>query len=291
MISVAVASCRDIRLLSELLDSVVPQCRRLGAELIVARTGSQRDSDSTAVVEASGCRIVWCPVDATIPHLRGAALAVASGDWVALTEDNCIVDPGWLDRLQARATAGVQVVGGSMANARPGRGIDCGAAFAEYGFFGPLRTPVNGSAPLVTGANVMYHKSIVAQVAGWAANGDWEDVIHGRLFHQGASFAVASDAIALQNLRYRLGDFCRDRYEHGRDYARVRARDASLASRLLFLFATPLLPALLAARIWGSAGRATPTQFVRALPWTLAFLAAWSAGEAVGYVTAGTGHE
>ncbi|MBA2293175.1 MAG: glycosyltransferase [Gemmatimonadales bacterium] len=291
MISVAIASCRSTQLLRETLDSVLPQASRAGAEVIVARSDEFRDVDLEDVLAAARCRIIWCPSDATIPHLRGAALAAASGDWVALTEDNCVAAPDWLDRLYRWSGTNVQVVGGSMANARPEHAIDAGAAYAEYGFFGPLRKLVDGSPPLVTGANVMYHQGILAQVAGSAANGDWEDVIHGRLFRQGASFAIAPDAMVLQNLQYRLGDFCRDRYEHGRDYARVRARSASLASRLLFLFATPLLPMLLAARIWRSAGRATPVQFAQALPWTITFLAAWSAGEAVGYLTPGMGHE
>lgn len=290
MISIAIASCRDIRLLRETLDTVLPQAVLAGAPVTVARPEHLREASSDAEFDALGCRVVWCDPDSSIPQLRGAALSASPGDWVALTEDNCVAAPNWLGRLHAGVRANVQVIGGSMGNARPRRAIDAGAAYAEYGFFGPDRAVSGGRAPLVTGANVMYHRSIVEQVTEWAMAGDWEDVIHGRLFQAHVPFAVLPDAMILQNLEYRLGDFCRDRYQHGRDYARVRARDASLGMRVRFVAATPVLPMVLASRIWRSAGRASPLQFVRALPWTVTFLSAWAAGEAVGYLTPGGEH-
>ncbi|MEO5824779.1 MAG: glycosyltransferase [Gemmatimonadales bacterium] len=290
MISIAIASCRDIRLLRETLDTVLPQALLAGARVTVARPNHLREASSDAEFDEWGCRVVWCAPDSSIPQLRGAALSASTGDWVALTEDNCVAAPGWLGHLRAGASSAVQVVGGSMGNARPGRAIDAGAAYAEYGFFGPDRAGGGGRAPLVTGATVMYHRSVVEQVSDWAVAGDWEDVIHGRLCQADVRFAVLPDAMMLQNLEYRLGDFCMDRYQHGRDYARVRARDASLGMRVRFIAATPVLPVVLAWRIWRSAGRATPAQFARALPWTVTFLSAWAAGEAVGYLTAGREH-
>lgn len=281
MISVVVASCRSRELLDETLAALLPQCRAVDAELIVARTVSSPEPALPA-----GCRLVQCPATATIPELRGAGLAAAKGDWVALTEDNCAASGNWLVEMSSGFVGPATIVGGSMANARPARAIDCGAALAEYGFFGADQPPAApGAAPLVTGANVAYHCSIVPEVAEWALAGDWEDVIHGRLAAQGATFRVMRRAIMGQNLRYRLTSFCVDRYQHGRDYARVRSATLPPGRRLLLAGATPLLPPLLTARIWRSSGRSSPTEFVRALPWTLAFLSAWAVGEAIGYLT------
>ncbi|MES2304436.1 MAG: hypothetical protein V4558_02975 [Gemmatimonadota bacterium] len=281
MISVVLASCRSSALLLESVAALLPQCRLLGAELVVARaTPIVPDPELPA-----GVRVVPCPADATIPGLRGAGLAAATGDWVALTEDNCIAASNWLVELSGGFPGEATVVGGTMGNARPARPIDGGAAFAEYGFFGPDQVePSAGSAPLITGANVAYHRSIVGKVALWALAGDWEDVIHGRLASEGAHFRVMRRAMVEQNLQYQLSAFCLDRYQHGRDYARVRSRGLTFPARLVRAAATPLLPPVLGARIWRSAGRAAPQSFVRALPYTLAFLAAWAAGEAVGYL-------
>lgn len=280
MISVVIASCREPRLLAESIAALLPQCRLLGAELVIARGGELDDPPFP-----DECRVVRCSAKATIPELRGAGLAEATGEWVALTEDNCVATADWLVELSAGFTGEATVVGGTMGNAHPTSPIDSGAAFAEYGFFGPDQGAVTpGAAPLVTGANVAYRRSVVAEVAAWALAGDWEDVIHGRLAAQGAVFRVMRRATVLQNLHYRLADFCVDRYQHGRDYARVRSRQLAPATRAVHAAATPLLPPLLASRVWRSAGRGAPRSFLRALPFTLAFLSAWAIGEAVGYL-------
>ena len=53
----------------------------------------------------------------------------------------------------------------------------------------------------------------------------------------------------------------------------------------------PVLPPVLAVRIFRSAGRDSPGAFLRALPATLAFLGAWTVGEMAGYVAGhGVGH-
>lgn len=264
--------------------ALLPQCRALGGELIVARADSRLGNQPDSPLPP-GCRLVRCPPTATIPEIRGAGLAAATGDWVALTEDNCVATPDWLARLQGGFDAETQVVGGTMGNARPQRAIDSGAAFAEYGFFGAFPVASRpGSIPLVTGANVAYHHNVVATVAAWALAGDWEDVIHHRLASRGVRLGVVRDAVVLQNLSYQFSAFCRDRYEHGRDYARVRSSGHTVLRRLVSAATTPLLPPVLAARIWRSAGRAAPASYLRALPWTLAFLTAWATGEAIGYL-------
>jgi len=128
---------------------------------------------------------------------------------------------------------------------------------------------------------------VLKDVATWASEGAWEDVVHGRLAAQGVLFRVVLDAIVLQQLQYSLGGFCRDRFEHGRNYAVVRGAGAGLSRRLLLAATTPLLPFVLGLRIWRSAGRCMKSDFFRALPFTLVFLGAWAMGEAVGYLRAG----
>lgn len=282
-LSVVVASCRSTRLAAETVGRLLPQCRQARAELILARSIPAGGPDDTGAFD--GCKVVQCPVGATLPEVRGAGIAVATGEWVALTEDNCIARPDWLERLGSVFGTGVDVVGGTMGNAQPGRAIDAAAFFAEYGFFGPTRpAPRLGRPLLITGANVAYRRSVAGEVAGWASAGHWEGVIHGRLAARGAQFAFVSDAVVEQNLHYRLGPFCRDRFQHAHDYARVRSGGLDRAGRLARVVTTPLLPPVLTWRVWWSAGRANPGGFLKALPFTLTFFAAWAAGEAVGYL-------
>jgi len=281
-LSVVVASLRTRDLAAQTVASLLPQCLARQAELVVAWRGSD-DRDSDPVF--AGCVVVPCPSEATLPMLRGAGLAAAKGDRVLLTEDNCVARPDWVERLAAGLDEGVDVAGGTMGNAHPDRSVDTAAYLAEYGFFGPLlRAPGGGASPFVTGANVAYSRAVVSQAAEWALEGAWEGTIHHRLLALGTRFALVPDAVVEQNLRYRFGEFCRDRFGHGRTYASGRRAEWGLGKRLVMACATPILPFLLTWRAWQHAGRSDPGGFLRALPLTLSFLGAWGMGEAAGYI-------
>lgn len=282
-ISVVLASCRHPELVRASVAGLLPQCRDAGAELIVARRTSTGDPDPQDLL--TGCRLVECPMTATIPQLRGAGLAAAAGDYVLLTEDNCIPGLDWVSRLRAGFGDGADVVGGTMDNAKKDRAVDRGAFFAEYGFFGRRRTtPGGGASPYLTGANVAYRRTVLAEAAAWALGGAWEGEIHHRLADRGARFALVHDAIVEQNLDARFAEFCRERFIHGRDYGLVRAAGWPLRRRVAMACATPLLPPLMTWRAWLHSGRADAGGFLSALPWTLTFFSAWATGEAVAYL-------
>lgn len=284
--SVVVASCRSRGMVEATIDSLRQQCARHGAELIVAR-GSPREMDEPEQPFAD-CVLIPCPEAASIPELRGAGLAAASGDWVALTEDNCVARPDWLDRLAEGFAPGVDVVGGTMGNAHPDRAVDAAAFFAEYGFFGTARRALGGGAsPFVSGANVAYGRSVLGEAATLAAQGEWEGVIHHRLASSGATFALASAATVEQNVHHSFQAFCLDRFRHGRAYGRIRGQAWGVGKRGIGAGASVLLPLLMTARAWRFSGSDQPMVFLRAMPYTLAFCAAWAAGEAAGYLNTG----
>ena len=285
--SVVVASFRGLDLLAQCLDSLRPQCQQLGIELIVAR--AHREAPDRLVGIATGCRVVPAPATADIPRLRGIGVAEARGEWVALTEDHCVADPGWLDALMAAVGSEDHVLGGSMGNAKSERATDWGAFFSEYGFFGAnRRISAEGATPLITGANVAYHRSVVSQVAAWALEGSWENEIHDRLHAEGHRFRLVPAARIRQNQSYQVASFCWDRFEHGREYAATRARRLPFWRRVALMAASPVLPLLQATRVARSVDAEGRRHFVRALPATLVFLSAWAVWEAVGYARGAT---
>lgn len=281
--SVVVASNRDKALLQACLGSLLGQCQRLGAELLVARAGAPAEVSALAKIYPS-VRFVTAAVDASIPQLRAIGMAQASGDVVALTEDHCIADENWVEALTQSANGDADVVGGGMENARRSRAVDWAAYFAEYGFFSPERPERTGATPLLTGANVAYKRHVIADVIGWAQDGEWENVAHTRLVARGSMLRFARTAAIYQNQTYSVTAFCRDRYEHGRDYARKRLIEDPGASRWFLLAASPLLPPLLTWRVARASAHSRWGTFLRALPATMLFLTAWSIGEAVGYL-------
>jgi hypothetical protein len=200
---------------------------------------------------------------------------------IALTEDHCVVGSDWLAEISRAFEQGTEVVGGAMDNAQRGRAVDWAAYFAEYGFFAE-NSGGQSLGPLLTAANVVYSHRVVDQVITWAKQGEWENIIHAQLLAQGHSLKFLKTATVYQNKNYRLCDFCRDRFVHGRDYARRRLADG--ANRRWFYFAGCfVLPMVLTVRVARTIGRHHRRPFFRALPITFVFLTAWALGEAVGY--------
>lgn len=288
-ISVVIASNRTRSLLDECLATVLPQCDGLEVEIVVARPAPLLDTDGRdprGEVD-SRVRYVAGPAGASIPVLRGLGLTAARGAVVALLEDHCVADAGWL-RALIKEPARASLVGGSMANARRERLLEWGAYFSEYGFFSPTRPERVNGIPLLTGANIAYAREVVPQVAAWASDGEWENVIHDRLAGAGHTLLFVPDAIVYQNTVYSFREFCADRYRHGLAYARKRLAEEPatrrLLSRGLLLTLTPALPILQAWRVGRAVWASEPGAFLRALPLALAFFSAWSVGEAVGYL-------
>ncbi len=286
-VSVVVASCRERELLETCLSSVLPQCRRVGAEVVVARP-EDRDDLATLREAHPDVRFEAAPRGSTVPQLRAMGMAAARGDIVALTEDHCVAEEGWLRSLVAAHGEGGEVVGGAMDNARRERTVDWAAFFAEYGFFGEGaemdRSGDEGDSPPLTGANVSYVRELIEGVADRARQGEWENVIHADLAASGRTMKFLESAAVSHNRSWGVWEFCVDRFQHGRDYARRRSADVGSSRRWLLLAGTPVLPALLALRIGQATARRHRGVFLRALPATLLFLTAWSVGEAVGYL-------
>lgn len=280
-ISVVVASFRERRLLKACLDSLADQCRERDAAIIVARASSPSDTAALRA-EYPGVQFVDAPPSSSIPALRAIGMAAAGGDIVALTEDHCIVSPDWIAQLVSACGRRSDVVGGSVGNAQCQRAVDWAAYFSEYGFF--AEGAVNSAAtPLLTGANVAYSRRVVGDVIELARRGEWENAVHARLSGAGSSLEFLKTAAVYQNHNYRVGEFCRDRYTHGYDYARRRLVDEAKGRRWLLLTGSVALPILLMLRIARAAAPSRMFTFLRALPVTLVFLSAWSLGEAVGY--------
>jgi len=228
-------------------------------------------------------RMVEAPSNTSVPELRGLGMAACSRPVVVLTEDHCVAGKDWLVGLLLQLGNTYDVVGGGMGNRQAKRAVDWAAFFAEYGFFSGTRPADSGDNPLLTGANVGYADSVSVRVGDWAREGVWENVVHDRLRQDGCRFEFVRDAWVYQNQQYRTAAFCRDRFEHGRDFARDRVGEGGTSRRWMWFAVTPLLPWVLLWRVGIASARLDRWAFLRALPVTWLFLTAWSIGEAVGY--------
>src|SRR6476661_3319201 len=165
-VSVVVASNRSRALLDDCLNSLIGQCERARAELVVARDDDEAGLEAIAKAYPS-VKLVPVKRGASIPELRGAGMRETTGDIVMLTEDHCVPGPRWVEELCGGVDS-AEIAGGGMDNAQRKRAVDWAAYFSEYGLFATTRSDTDGAMQL-TGANVAYHRSIVDDVVAWAS--------------------------------------------------------------------------------------------------------------------------
>ena len=94
-LSVVVTSSGDRVALAAALDSILPQCRRLGAELVVVST-QWRGQLEALRHSFFGARFVAAPTESGAAQQRALGLAECDGDIVVFTTDGAPVDEHWL---------------------------------------------------------------------------------------------------------------------------------------------------------------------------------------------------
>ena len=281
--SVVIASAGGLARLWRAVAALESELERTGAQLVIARSAPEAE-ERVVRDRLPGATVVWAPTGAGIPRLRGLGLAAATGDPVAITEDHLVAGDHWLERLFAPLQTGIDIVGGGMQNRKGSGAVAWAAYLSDYGFYSYARPASTAPVPLLTMANLAHRRRDVARIAQWCSEGAWENVVHDRLAAEGRTLTFAPDARIIHDHAYRFSDFIRNRYEHGWDYARARLTENPTVSRLPLVAMTPVLPLVLFARIARAAAGEDRGAFVRALPLTIAFLYAWSAGEAMGYL-------
>ena len=113
--SVIVVSHRLHRWLPECLASVAGQCD----ELVVVDNGSP-GGEVGAAARAAGAKVVRLPANAGFPAGVNAGVAAATGDVVALLNDDAMAEPGWLAAAEkALADPAVGVVAPKLVFALP----------------------------------------------------------------------------------------------------------------------------------------------------------------------------
>jgi GT2 family glycosyltransferase len=286
-LTVVVAAWNDPELLRTCLRSLAACPGRSSIEVIVA---SPREGGFESVAsEFAGTTVVPMPSDATVPALRAAGLARASGEVVAFLEDHAMVAPSWAEALlEAFADPDVRAVGGPVAQA-PGLSLlDWGAYLFDYGRFMPPAAP--GLVHELSGLNMAFARALLGELGETLRDGVIEGPLHEALRRRGVALRLAPGALVYQTKRYSLRETLVSVYYLGRGYAGRRVQETAGAGRLMRAAGSMLLPAVLVWRVLSVVlpkGRDTG-RVLAALGYLCLIALAWSVGEGVGYV-AGVG--
>jgi hypothetical protein len=222
-----------------------------------------------------------------IDRRRAAGLGAATAQIVAIIEDRGAPDPDWARSIvDAHARLSNAVIGGAVESLAE-RSLEWAIYLCDFGRY--QRPFTEGPRGYVSDVNVSYKRTALDRTASLWADQYHETTVHGALRQVGEVLMLTPAAIVRQTpARRSLKPVIGERVAWGRLFASTRAREIGPAARALLAIASPLLPAVLLARLvvlpWKrpeTAGR-----FLRAVPYLVLLLAAWSAGEALGYVTA-----
>ena len=284
--SVVIASHNAGAVVADCLAALMAQVDSEAAEVIVADSSSDGTADLVRD-RFPDVHLLHFSKPLTIPQLRGAGIAKARGEIVAILDPYCLVSDGWLTRLRSIHEERAElVIGGAVELDGAGQQslVTWATFLSEYDAFVP---PLGaGPASELTGNNLAYKRQALGDVEALERAGFWKTFLNKGL--QANGHQLWADPSLLVRLRKTIpfGEFLRSRYHHGRCFGAMRLAEDRRLERWLRAFSVPLLPALglfrQARRFWPK--RRHRTKFAMALPLLLLFHLSWAWGELWGYL-------
>jgi glycosyltransferase involved in cell wall biosynthesis len=284
-ISVVIASVNGPNYTDECLEALEKQTLKDQAEVIVV------DCCGDGVAQLirqkyPQTRLIRFAERKTIPELRAIGMKNARGDIIVITEDHCLAEPRWYERMLAAHQEHYGAIGGAVENdVSIKRVVDWAVYFCEYSKY--LNPVPAGEVADIPGNNTSYRREFLAHIADMLEEGTfWENFLNGRLQEKGIKLYSDPSIIVYHKKVFGFRYFVSQRYHYGRSYAGMRLGGAPYWKRLIYAAFCPLLPVLLIGRIgwrvWTK--KRHRDRFLKSFPFLGLFTFCWAWGEFVGYL-------
>lgn len=285
-LSIVIASHNAGNVIADCLTALQEQPGWEDTEIIVV--DSSTDGTDRIVKEYfPDVRLLHLSEHLSVPQLRGAGMATAHGEVIAILDPYCIVDEHWIEKvIEAHADRPEVIIGGCVV-----LDDDAGSSlvrwatyFSEYADFVP---PVKaGPTSVLTGNNIAYTRSALGDVAALERRGFWKAFVNKRLLAEGYPLWTEPSLIVKLRKPIPFKEFLISRYHHGRCFAAMRIAKEPRTTRLWRVLSVPLVPFLL---LWRQVRSVWPKrnyrkQLVLAIPCLLVFSCNWAWGELWGYL-------
>ena len=282
-LSVVIAASNDISSLYDCLESLKGQISPMDTEVIVASNLSNEPQESIER-RFPYAKYVSLPSDTTVPELCTTGIRYAQGEIVALSEDHCVFHPQWCSELMKAHESPYDIIGGCVENHGSSRLLDWAVYFYDYGkYMPPERAQVVDDLP---GNNVSYKRTALDEIRNSYEKGFFETFINLELKKRGYSLFLTPCAVVSHKNHYQMKDIMICFYHHGRSFAGIRTRNASLLKRFGFTLGSLVLPVLQIIRILFRTVRKKRYvwKLLLCTPWLTILIASWSFGELRGYL-------
>ena len=286
-ISVVVVSLEGEDGLDRCLKSLIDQKKSENIEILVpcddrfkSVTALQQKFPEARILKIEGIR--------TYAELRSAGFLNATASIIALTEDQCIPDPDWCERIMEAHNSSYAAIGGAVDKFQDSTEslLNWAVYFCDYSRYA---NPVSeGVVRHLTDSNVSYKRDALTLVSQVWKQEFHETVVHGALQQQGKQLWISPRIIVKQQRSMHFGKALRERYAFGRLFGSTRIEKGHLRRRIFFAVFAVFLPVLLTWRITINVfeKKRYRSEFARCLPLIILLNAFWSFGEFVGYLTA-----
>jgi len=287
-LSVVLVATDDYALIRDAVRNLARQ-RDVPFELLIAAPRALAPSlaamSSTDLAAIAAWRHVVVPDGAAFDDARAAAVREATAPIVAFTEDHSFPQPGWAAALAAAFQDGVSVVGPVVENANPSSIVSRGNFLLEYGeWMPPGRRDGRTHLP---GHNSAYRRDVLLELDGRLTTMiEAESVLHWDLARRGHRLVQEPRAVTRHVNFSRLWPSLELRYHLGRLFAARRAGTWSMAKRLAYAAASPLIALVRTMRVARLAvASSDPVGVMTALPMVAVMVTVSSVGEAIGNLT------
>ncbi len=283
-ISVVIGAWPDLNGLTECLDSLAEQRDATTEVLVVALTPFPTEIRTRYPF----ARWLSGSPDMLVPHLWSIGITSSRGKVVAITTARFVPAPDWLKNIcAAHERLASPGIGGAIDPPRGYNANGWATYFLRYSNY--LKYTREQIVDEIAGENASYKRDSLAAHGDAIADEFWEPEFHRRLHADGKTLSFVPAIRVRQGAAFGVSSFCRQRFQHGRHFGRMRLRGSHASVRIGRVIASPLIPAVLLAKILGRvvAGRRYFGQLLFSLPLLLIFIAAWTLGEVFGYCTRG----
>jgi GT2 family glycosyltransferase len=223
----------------------------------------------------------------SIPEMRALGMKHSRGAIVTVTEDHCVPESHWFERILQAHKRWYGVIGGAVEN-DPSitRIVDWAVFFCEYGrYMNPVPDAEVANLP---GNNASYRREFLAHIADLLDKGcSWEDTLHARLRERGVKLYSDPSIIVYHKKEFGLGYFLTQRYHYSRSYAGMQTQRDIYAKRIFRAAICLALPVLLLLRITMCVvGKKRHLGMLFcSLPLIALFAVVWAWGELIGYLS------
>jgi hypothetical protein len=279
-ISVIVATIEPWPAIRACLDRLMPQAAKVGAEVIVADGTVDGSGAPPGPDAAVGLNVLTVP-GASVFTLRARASWNSKAPILAFTEDHCVVDAAWVDRILAahRVDPSADMVSGPVTNGSSDGLADWAnflMTFAEVMPPVPTR-PLRRTPPM---SNASFQRRVM--LGGEPPEGWLELVLSPTLVHEGRLHY--DDGIRVSHVQPRsLSHAMAAHFHNGRSSAGLALPHLATRDWRVRMATVPALSFILFVSVLRSIrGRAIPMRARLSLPFVWLLAASHSAGEFVG---------